>query len=197
MDHFGFDQTNLVGLSQGTALGHLLAIRHPDRVASLTPISGTSDFSRRPGGDLPGPAPRPAETFAAVETDERDWADRDATVAYLIESERQVGGSISDEDLTREIAERTFDTTVSLPHQLIKTTMFEPAEPWRDRLGDIAAPTLVIHGSEDPMFPLRHGEAVAREIAHAQLLVLNGVGHGNLPRSSWRQVIDAIGSVAR
>jgi pimeloyl-ACP methyl ester carboxylesterase len=46
-------------------------------------------------------------------------------------------------------------------------------------LSAIGAPTLVIHGSADPMFPLRHGQAQAGEIPWARLLPLPGAGHGS------------------
>jgi len=39
-------------------------------------------------------------------------------------------------------------------------------------------PTLVIHGTADPMFPLEHGQALVNEISGASLLSLNGAGHG-------------------
>ena len=47
----------------------------------------------------------------------------------------------------------------------------------RGRLDEIAAPTLVIHGTADPLFPYGHAEALAREIPRAELLPLEGVGH--------------------
>ena len=44
-------------------------------------------------------------------------------------------------------------------------------------MSDIHAPTLVVHGSDDPMFPLPHGEALAHEIPGAVLLVVDDMGH--------------------
>lgn len=52
-----------------------------------------------------------------------------------------------------------------------------PSPRWRHRLGEITAPTLVAHGREDTFFRLPHGEALAREIAGAEFLVLEGAGH--------------------
>jgi pimeloyl-ACP methyl ester carboxylesterase len=63
--------------------------------------------------------------------------------------------------------------------------------PWRDRLGEIAVPTLVVHGTDDPLFPYEHGVALANEIAGAELLTLGGTGH-ELPRATWDQVVPAI-----
>ena len=59
-------------------------------------------------------------------------------------------------------------------------------------MGQIRAPTLVLHGTEDPLFPLGHGEALAREIAGATLVRLEGVGHEYPPRQVWDIVVPAI-----
>ena len=52
-------------------------------------------------------------------------------------------------------------------------------------------PTLVIHGTEDPMFPLAHGQALAEEIPGARLLTLDGAGHG-VDRADWEPIVYAI-----
>jgi ATP-binding cassette subfamily B protein len=56
---------------------------------------------------------------------------------------------------------------------------------------DLAVPTLVIHGTEDPLFPLPHGQALARLIPGAELLVVDGMGH-ELPRWTWDTTVPAI-----
>jgi pimeloyl-ACP methyl ester carboxylesterase len=61
----------------------------------------------------------------------------------------------------------------------------------RKPLSSIAAPTLVIHGTADPMFPLEHGQALAAEIPGATLLTLNGAGHG-VDRADWETIVRAI-----
>jgi pimeloyl-ACP methyl ester carboxylesterase len=57
-------------------------------------------------------------------------------------------------------------------------------------------PTLVVHGTEDPVFPLGHGEALAREIPRAELLTLEGGGH-ELARRDWDVVVPAIVRISR
>ena len=52
-------------------------------------------------------------------------------------------------------------------------------------------PALVIHGTDDPLFPLPHGEALAREIPGAELLVIDGLGH-EFPPSAWEEVLPAL-----
>lgn len=63
-------------------------------------------------------------------------------------------------------------------------------EPTR-ALGELDVPTLVVHGAKDPLFPLAHGEALARLIPGADLVVLDQTGH-ELPRRAWDVVIPAI-----
>ena len=58
-------------------------------------------------------------------------------------------------------------------------------------MSTIAVPTLVIHGTDDPMFPIEHGAAVAREIPDARLLTLEEAGHG-VERADWETIARAI-----
>lgn len=58
-------------------------------------------------------------------------------------------------------------------------------------LSSIAVPTLVIHGTADPMFPLRHGERLAEQISGGRLLVLEDAGHG-VERADWATIVPAI-----
>jgi pimeloyl-ACP methyl ester carboxylesterase len=55
----------------------------------------------------------------------------------------------------------------------------------------ITAPTLVIHGSADPLVAPSGGRATARAIPGARLLSVEGMGH-DLPRAAWPRLIDAI-----
>jgi pimeloyl-ACP methyl ester carboxylesterase len=61
----------------------------------------------------------------------------------------------------------------------------------RGPLSSIDVPTLVIHGTADPMFPREHGEALADEIPGARLLTLEGAGHG-VDRADWKTIVVAI-----
>ena len=56
-------------------------------------------------------------------------------------------------------------------------------------------PTLVIHGTEDPLVPVAHGIETAALVPGAELLVIEGMGH-DLPRAVWPRVIDAIDGVS-
>ena len=56
----------------------------------------------------------------------------------------------------------------------------------------MSVPTLVIHGNVDPLLPLAHGRDTAERIPGAELLVVEGWGHGYPAPSLWPQLLDAI-----
>jgi len=76
-------------------------------------------------------------------------------------------------DLVRRDVERARDFAARRNHDLLTE-----GESSSTRLSSITAPTLVIHGTADPMFPVEHGEALTHEIPDASLLRLDGAGHG-------------------
>ncbi len=180
---------HLAGLSAGAGIAQEMAVWHPELVASLTLMSTTAG----PAADLPPPAPHMAKALAHPLPDP-DWADPVAVVDYLGEVERPFAGpECFDEEqvrrTARRVVERTGDIEAAVKNHWL---MDQDGESIRDRLGELSVPTLVIHGSEDPLFPLPHGEALAREIPGARLLVLDGVGHQPPPPSTWDTVVAAM-----
>jgi pimeloyl-ACP methyl ester carboxylesterase len=113
-------------------------------------------------------------------------------VEHLVEAERPFAGPSFDETGMRELAGRVFDRTPELEAQLTGSFEFDAGDPWRERLGDIAAPVLVAHGSDDPLFPLAHARALAEEIPGAELLALEQTGHEYFPRATWDVVVPAL-----
>jgi pimeloyl-ACP methyl ester carboxylesterase len=177
LDGYAIGRAHVVGLSMGGALAQLLALDHPDRVASLVLIS-TSPAG--PADDLPAPAGDYC-AFVANAPDV-DWADSTSVVDYVVAEARALSGAARpfDEARVRAFVERDLARAAS-PASAQNHALLEGGEPWRHRLGAIAVPTLVIHGSADPMFPPGHGRALANEIPGARLLVLDGAGHGLEP----------------
>ena len=175
------DRAHLVGLSLGAMVAMQLALDHPARVSSLTLLSTT------PGGDdLPGHADG---LFDAL-PEAPDWSDRAAVIEFLVESERPFSPRF-DAAETRTYAERVADDGVGTVRTFIESG-FDFGEPARARLGSIRAPTLVVHGAADPLFPLAHGETLANEIPGATLLVLPETGHEYPPRRHWDTVLEAL-----
>ena len=64
-------------------------------------------------------------------------------------------------------------------------------DAWFGRLHEIRQPTVVIHGTHDPVLPFAHGQALARAIPGARLVTLEGAGH-ELHRIDWPVIVDAV-----
>jgi pimeloyl-ACP methyl ester carboxylesterase len=187
----GIDRAHVVGLSMGGGVAQALALEHRDRVRSLTLMS-TSPID--PGIEgLPGMAPELQATFAN-ESAEPDWLDREAVIDHIVEGERPYAGpGTFDEARLRAIAGRAFDRTDNVAAGLTNHFLLEgdgPADPRLSRLEGL--PTLVVHGTADPLFPSAHGRALAEAIPGARLIELDGVGHQLPPPPTWERLVDAL-----
>lgn len=186
IDAVGVARAHLAGVSMGGALAMAFATEHPDRVATLTLMStSTAD------AELPAPARKLIELFENPPPPP-DWSDRDAVIDHVVAEHRAYTGTLPfDEDDLRATAAAVVDRTRDIEAAMTNHSLIGGEGPeLRPHL--IQAPTLVIHGSEDPLFPLPHGQALARTIPNARLLVIEGMGHEIPPRAAWDQVIPAI-----
>ena len=189
LDGYDIAAAHIVGMSMGGGLAQLLVLDSPDRVLSLVLVSTSPAV---PGErDLPG---SDASLGRFLATAQVDWADEAAVRDYLVDYWRVLWGAerTFDEthilDLVQRDVERANDPAAAPNHGLVDDDD-ESAE--RGPLRSITAPTLVIHGTADPMFPLAHGEALAAEIPGARLLALDGAGHCVDP-ADWELVTGAI-----
>ena len=182
------ESAHVVGMSFGVGAAQLLALDQPEHVAALTLASSTPGGPGHATPDLPGPSDDLAEPS------EPDWYDRDSVVEYLVEAERPFAASSRpfDAEGMRALMRRVAERSTNLEWALTDDGSFDLGEPWRERLGEIRAPTLVVHGAEDPLFPFEHGEALAREIPGAALLPLEATSHEYFPRHTWDVVAPAI-----
>jgi pimeloyl-ACP methyl ester carboxylesterase len=187
LDAYGIAAAHLVGVSAGGGIAQELALDCPDRVLSLVLIS-TSPVTP---GDRE--LPPPSEEFERfVSTARVDWSDPDSVIQYLIAYERVLAGGRRpfDEKAARHLVRRDMARARDFAAVQNRDVLAEGDAPSKP-LSAIAAPTLVIHGTADPMFPIGHGEALAEEIPDARLLRLEGAGHG-VYRADWGAIVAAI-----
>jgi pimeloyl-ACP methyl ester carboxylesterase len=183
LDAHGIAAAHVVGVSAGGAIAQSLALGFPDRVLSLALISTS------PAVPVQRALPPPTADFKTVEV---DWSDPASIFQYQVGYARMLAGNRRpfDEAAIRHLVRRDIeraDSVAALQNHDIMAHDESPREP----LSSIAVPTLVVHGTADPMFPLPHGEALAEAIPTAQLLTLTDAGHG-VDRADWDTLVPAI-----
>jgi pimeloyl-ACP methyl ester carboxylesterase len=187
LDAYGIPAAHVVGVSAGGALAQLLALDFADRVRSLVLISTS--------GALPGERelPPPTGEFVRfVATAQVDWSDAESVIEYLVADSRVLAGGQRpfDETAARELARRDVSRARNFAAAQNHDALSDDGYS-QEPLSSITAPTLVIHGTADPMFPLEHAEALAEDIPGASLLTLEGAGHG-VDRRDWETIVRAI-----
>jgi pimeloyl-ACP methyl ester carboxylesterase len=165
---------HLAGIGVGGMVAQVAALDYPDAFSALT-LVGTRPVAPGPvDDDLPD---HDAATMERLFTRPMpDWSDRAAVGEYAAHSAQILG---DDPTVARTTAEHTWDrsagteSAVQMANQLGTVFGALNCQPrWRERLPQLAVPTLVVHGRQDRFFPLGNGEALAREIPGARLLVL-------------------------
>ena len=191
LDALGVGRAHLVGLSMGGGIAQLLALIRPDHVETLVLVDtspATSDDRR----ELPPPEPQVLATFENPDP-EPDWSDRDAVIAYRVAIERPYAGGLGfDEERYLRLATEDVDRTTDMAAALTNHQRLEGGPSPDNGIDAITAPTLVLHGTTDPLFPYAHGEALRDAIPGARLMALEGGGHQQPPPPLWAVTIAAI-----
>lgn len=192
LDGHGVAAAHVVGASMGGAIGQWLAVHRPTRVRTLTALM-TSPMGNNPGpawaramaGQPPAPdeLPPPAPHFFPhlIASAALPRTSREEQITASLETWRMLHGTglPFDEPAARRFAELSYDrardpaaaTNHDLAGRQLTPDRLAP-------LSSITAPTLVVHGTEDPLFPPAHAEALAGMIPGAQLRLVPGMGHG-------------------
>lgn len=165
---------HLAGIGVGGMVAQVAALDHPEAFSALT-LAGTRAVAPGPvDDDLPDhDQAAMKERFTLPKP---DWSDRDSVVKWATAAAEVFG---DDPDEARTTAGRIFDRTpdtsrpVQMANQLGTVFARLNCRPrWRERLPELAVPTLVVHGRRNRFFPVDCGEALARDIPGARLLVL-------------------------
>lgn len=198
LDAYGVEQAHIVGASMGGMIAQVIGLNHPERVLTLTPIMSTPNPGAMLGaleGESGGAtlSPPTAEVIEAVASGATlDWNDREAVLANRIQMFRTLAGSkYPYEDWRDEVFAAEIDRAVNMQSSLNHGLVVAASALRRERLDQLSVPTLVIHGTDDPIVPYDHGQALAAAIPGATLLMLEGVGH-ELPTGVLDTVIPAL-----
>ena len=187
LDALRVQRAIVVGLSMGGGLAQRIAVERPHRVLSLTLMSTGAGPSGTEG------SPAVAAAGSGTGPPPPQWSHRRSAVDRLVDAVREMGGPFTAaEPHLRRLAERVFDRTQDMAASQTNHWRCAGGPPFRDRLASIGAPTLVLHGTLDPLFGAEHPQALVAEIPGARLVWLDGVGHEFPPSAVWAQVIEEI-----
>jgi pimeloyl-ACP methyl ester carboxylesterase len=190
LDEFSLSKAHLVGFSLGGGIVQLLAVQNPDRVASLTLISTSPVGAYPEESDLPPSSIKDNENSGMIIP--TDWENPDQVIRFLVGMARSCAGSfqVFDEVENTALARRVFNRSTNI-QSFINHSPLVSVRWSRENLPKVMAPTLVIHGTADPVIPYAHGVALSQEIEGARLLTIEGNGH-ELPPKVWDIVVPSI-----
>jgi pimeloyl-ACP methyl ester carboxylesterase len=183
MDVLGIKSAHLVGASMGGMIAQEIAISFPQRVRSLTSIMSTTGNPK-----VPSPTREAAAMLMAPPP-----ATREEFLARFAQTWKvlRVGSFPEDEARDRTRAERVFERGLNAPGVGRQLRAILASGSRKERLASVKAPTLVIHGTVDPLVRPEGGKDTAASIPGARLVMIEGMGHA-LPIPMWPQIIDAI-----
>jgi len=185
LDHLGIERAHVVGASMGGMIAQVLAGAHAARVRSLglimtsagTPMSSIPKWRViRLAFNAP-PKNAPVEDKLATEVRNISIINGPNFLPPVDQLRRRVEELTARSDYKQGML-RQFDAILGTGSLMRYTRR-------------ITAPTVVVHGSKDPMVRPRNGRNVARAIDGARYVVVDGMGH-DLPEPVWRPVVEAL-----
>jgi pimeloyl-ACP methyl ester carboxylesterase len=188
MDALGIGSAHVAGVSMGGMIAQLLALDHAARVRTLTVIMSTTGSPL-----LPPPRPEAAKVlYHPFPTNEKSY------VKYFIAMWKILSGDVLPFDRagTERLAHLTFERGVYPMGSGRQLAAVIASGSRKERLASVAAPTLVIHGDQDPLLPVECGIDVAQSIPGTELMIVPGMGHALSP-AVWDDIVDAMDRHAR
>jgi pimeloyl-ACP methyl ester carboxylesterase len=171
LEALDIESAHIVGASLGGMIAQLLTVHHPQRVKSLTSLMSSSGGSKLPSTRF--------EVVRHMFMNRPDTSDPEVMLEHTIRTAQLIsspGYRRSDEEW-RELITASLRRSF-YPQGFVRQMAAVVADGSRvQRLATIQKPTLVIHGSEDPLVPTECGVDTARHIKGAKLEIIEGMGH--------------------
>ena len=191
LDSLRITRAHVVGRSMGGMIAQLMASEHGERVLSLVSIMSSTG-----NHDLPGASP--AVMAAMTSPAPHPLKDEQGYLAHCVAFSQTIAGRgyPFDESAQRDQALAEVKRAYNPNGFWRQLAAIAATGDLRERLANITAPTLVLHGSDDPLVPAEAGKDTAAHIQGAQLLIVEGMGH-DLPPSLFGFVAGVIADNAR
>ena len=181
LKNLGFEAAHIVGASMGGMIAQTIAIEHPSNALSLTSIMSATG---NPEEFTPT-----EEAMNALLAPPED--DRDQIIEANVDASKTLAGPHWDEDYARDQAVRNYERCFHPRGIGFQIGAIAMSGDRTEKLSSLEIPTLVIHGSVDPLLPLHCGISTAEAIPEAELLIFEDMGH-DLPEELWEQVVTKI-----
>lgn len=186
LDHLGVGAAHIVGVSMGGMIAQMVAIRHPERVVTLTSIMSTTGephvgtSTPEAYAHLMAPPPRTREESQQARVrNARVWG----------------SPGLYDDGELRALAAAAWDRDHDAAGTARQIAAIMASGSRAAALAELAVSTLIVHGTADTLVQPSGGERTAELVPDAKLLMIEGMGH-DLPRPLWPRIIDAIAAHA-
>jgi 3-oxoadipate enol-lactonase len=187
LDHVGVDTAHVVGASMGGAISQIVALKHPERVSSLT--------------------------LACTACRNHDWR-RELLTGWATHASERGMGAMTREAARWVIGPRSFRRLLPAfgwlgplamgrsSHAFVAQVraILATDETMADRLGEITIPALVMVGNQDILTPRGDSEEIADRLPNAELVVISGAAHGFMVEHATtfnRVLLEFLGRVTR
>ena len=181
LDHLGIQQAHVVGASMGGMIAQIMAANYPQRVASLGSIMSTSGASHLPEGSM---------SIAAFDRSGTTREERIQETIQLLKNINAQRPGISDAQWYIRSA-RGYDRNYYADGGARQLWAIMDSGDRVQLLQSIQQPTVVIHGKQDPLIPIAHGEHTAELIGDSSLLAIESMGHF-ITSDDQPQIVNAI-----
>ena len=188
LDALEIPAAHVAGASLGGFIAQTLAFESPERVLSLASIMSSTG-----SGKVGYPTEAAMEVLMTRPPD-----DAEGLAEFIVHARRVIGspGFEHDTEWIRALALRSHARGLNPDGTQRQLTASICSGNRTDRLGEISAPTVVVHGADDPLIDVSGGVATAEAIPGAELVVIEGMGH-DLPPAVWDRVADAVSANSR
>ena len=184
LDALGIQRAHICGMSMGGMIAQTIAIRHPARVLSLISIYSTTG-----NPELPKPKPEAIQVLVTPTPSEREeYIEYQFGVRKIISGP----GFPVDEKWARKIMAQSYDRCFYPPGTARQLLAILTQTDRRAALASVKAPTLVIHGTDDPLVTVEGGKDTAKAIPGSELMLIEGMGHDIPHGGAWPRIVEAI-----